>query len=622
MNQNSPAKFGTLLGIAPGNVPVYSSHYPSADDNELPDRESYRSYLDGIFMGYKWQCVEFARRWLYVNRGYIFDEIAMAYDIFALRYAREVASNAPLPLASFRNGNLRRPEPGALLIWSEGGEFVRTGHVAVITEVFDDRVRIVEQNADFVLWQEGQDWARELPASIDAEGRYWVSCTFPMSLVLGWVVQTDDATHAEPRAVIAPHLLNLARHTLSGSLDASWMDPSKPDEAAYLVANGGAWLAGPEEDRQTFFALSESAAKEIRHATNELHCMFMQVTHQVLQEDALLELFQLPRSLWPKLRASWNNRKSQMITGRFDLAVSSSGIKLYEYNADSASCYLEAGKLQGKWFSHQGYAEGDCPGEELHSDLVSAWHKSASGKLLHILQDDVPEESYHALFMKSAAEEAGLRCKVIVGMEGLLLDHEGFVVDNDGERILQVWKTWAWETAIDQLRADAAAGAVVGRNEKPRLSDILLHPQVKVFEPLWTMIPSNKAILPLLWQAFPDNPYLLACGFEPDERMKRDGYVTKPIAGRCGFNIRMVETGTTAGVETGGRFAWQEQICQQLYPLPKIGRHYVQLCTFTVDGKYSAACVRVDASPVITTDSDMLPLRILPDEQFSDDSAG
>jgi len=40
--KNNPEKFGTVLGVAPGNVPVYSSDYPSADDTEFPDRQSYR----------------------------------------------------------------------------------------------------------------------------------------------------------------------------------------------------------------------------------------------------------------------------------------------------------------------------------------------------------------------------------------------------------------------------------------------------------------------------------------------------------------------------------------------------------------------------------------------------
>ena len=204
-----PARFGTLLGEAPGNVPVYSSHYPSADDNELPDRESYRSYLDGIFMGYKWQCVEFARRWMYLNRGYIFDDVAMAYDIFDLRNVRVVRDNSLRPLYSFRNGSRRRPEPGSLLIWNEGGEFEDTGHVAIITEVLPDRVRIVEQNVHHQVWPDETNWSRELDLTTDASGGYWITCTFEEGTILGWVMQTSDSTHAEPRVDPVPALFNL-----------------------------------------------------------------------------------------------------------------------------------------------------------------------------------------------------------------------------------------------------------------------------------------------------------------------------------------------------------------------------------------------------------------------------
>ena len=51
--------------------------------------------------------VEFARRWLYVNCGYVFDDVAMAYDIFSLHHVTRVADAQLLPLYSFRNGSLR-----------------------------------------------------------------------------------------------------------------------------------------------------------------------------------------------------------------------------------------------------------------------------------------------------------------------------------------------------------------------------------------------------------------------------------------------------------------------------------------------------------------------------------
>jgi glutathionylspermidine amidase/synthetase len=50
--------------------------------------------------------------------------------------------------------------------------------------------------------------------------------------------------------------------------------------------------------------------------------------------------------------------------------------------------------------------------------------------------------------------------------------------------------------------------------------------------------------------------------------------------------------------------------------LPNIEGHNVQVGTFSVAGAYSGACVRVDPSLIITTDSDILPLRVVPDEDF------
>ncbi|RRJ85068.1 glutathionylspermidine synthase family protein [Aestuariirhabdus litorea] len=617
---SQPARFGTQLGVAPGGVPVYSSHYPSADPQEYPDRESYRSYLDGHFMGYKWQCVEFARRWLYLNHGYVFEGVPMAYDIFDLRTVKRVEDRTMLPLQAIRNGSFRRPEPGALLIWGEGGAFVDTGHVAVITEVLEDRVRIAEQNVGHNLWEEGFDYAREIPMQVDADGACFIHCD--KAEVLGWMLQSADQAGAEPEKK-SPVVHDLKINHLSESPPRSWLNESLPDEQAYGHAMGGAYLARFEADRCAWLSISESTMKALKHATNDLHAMFMHATHRVLMDDGLLQRFNLPRSIWPRLRASWNNRRNEMITGRFDFAVSKEGIKVYEYNADSASCYLEAGKLQQQWFEAAGVEQGRCPGGRLFADLVHAWHSSETEGPLHILQDEDAEEQYHALYIQAAAEAAGIRCKPVVGMRGLGWDPEGHVVDADGERINWVWKTWAWETALDQLREEcdeeaalAAIGQTRARAGVPRLVDLLLRPGVMVYEPLWTLVPSNKAILPVLWELFPNHPCLLHSAYELDSTLSQKGYVAKPIAGRCGFNISMVGPGHQLLEASSGQFSEQDQVYQQLYPLPKLEDYFVQVGTFTVDGKFSAACIRADRSPLITTDSDLFPLRVLADETW------
>ncbi|MGR8921138.1 MAG: glutathionylspermidine synthase family protein [Gammaproteobacteria bacterium] len=611
----SPSPFGTLLGVAPGGVPVYSSDYASANDDELPDRSSYRNYVDGIFMGYKWQCVEFARRWLYHNRGCVFGNVAMAYDIFSLRSLRAVADDALLPLCAFRNGSSRLPEPGCLLIWDEGGEFEDTGHVAIVTEVLPQAVRFVEQNYEHVPWPERQAYSRELKVERDAGGGYHIRCAHPASRLLGWMMQTDDDTGADTIAEVDPHLLDAlpAEAPSTPPLRVQWLDESKPEIAAYVFDMEGHRLSMNDADRHRYFGLSESALREIKHAANELHAMFMHATHHVMEDDARLARFNIPRALWPKIHQSWNNRRTHMITGRLDLSVSARGIKVYEYNADSASCYLECGNIQREWARHYGVADGRDAGEDLFADLCAAWRVSGVDGDIHIMLDDDPEERYHALYMKAAIEQAGLSCRLLDGLAGLTWDDGGAVVDRDGRPIRWVWKTWAWETAFEEIRAQLEGGENDKVTVAPRLADVLLRQGVMVFEPLWTAIPSNKAILPVLCELFPDHPNLLETRYELSDDLRARGYAVKPIGGRCGSNVAVVNRHDDVVAATEGRFDNQPHIYQELFPLPRIGDYYVQHSAFVVDGHYSATCVRVDPGLVITGDSDVLAVRVLGD---------
>lgn len=612
--------FGTLLGTAPGNVPVYSSHYPSADPATFSDRRAYRSYVDGLFMGYKWQCVELARRWLYANYGYVFEDVAMAYDLFEIRHYKRISDGNLLPVHSFNNGACRHPEPGCLLIWAEGGDFHTTGHVAVVTEVLPDRIRFVEQNVEDHTWPAGQAWSRELLVATGPNGEYRIQGSEKETL-LGWLLQTDDDTHARAPRHIDSRLLNLMPMQAPPITDHSWIDPATAIGTAYLATMGGPWLTAIEKDRQRYFCISETAEKEIKRATNELHAMFLYATDVVMQDETLLEKFNIPHAVWPKLQMSWNNRRNQMITGRFDFSMSERGLKVYEYNADSASCYFECGELQGRWAKASGITEGWSPGEDLHQHLVDAWRRAGVEGTLHILQDDDLEESYHALYMQSALAKAGIDSKIIKGLEGLHWDAEGHVIDREGLRVQWIWKTWAWETALDQLReecsVDETRALLHAPSEvpdgSPRLVDVLLRKDVLVFEPFWTLIPSNKAILPVLWQLFPGHPYLLEAAFELNDSLATQAHVMKPIAGRCGFNISIVEPETGVLKETGGQFGHQDYIVQQFFPLPHIGEHNVQLCSFSVDGTFAGSCLRADRSLVITTHSDLLPLRSIED---------
>ena len=610
-------KLGTLLGMAPGNVPVYSCNYDQYDPAEYSDRHSFRHYVDGIYMGYKWQCVELARRWLYLNTGCVFADVAMAYDIFRLRSLRHVASNKVLPLYAFTNGGPRPPEVGGLLVWDEGGMFEETGHVAIITAVEPDRVCVVEQNVYNHCWPAGQSYSRCLPLGRDENGHYRIQAESASETLLGWVLQTEDARgsvdFSEPNVSSIRFTVRETQHHTA----SQWLSESEADEKAYIRLNGQR-LAGDGYFQHRYLSLGSEVWREIKRASNEIHAMFMHATDHVLQDSALQERFNIPEIVWPRIHKSWANRNNETIAGRLDLAVSEHGIKVYEYNADSASCLMECGKVQGLWSQAKGVQEGIDAGRDIFSQLVHAWRKNAITGYLHILLDDDPEENYHAQYMRRAAEAAGIRCKVLQGVSLLRWNASGSIVDGDGDPVHTVWKTWAWETALDQIRLqlreneDQSLQQLTAHNRpSPRLADVLFHPDVMVHEPLWTLIPSNKAILPIVYDLFPDSPYLLPSEFELTTALENSGYVEKPIVGRCGENIVLVDPNEGVLEATTGKFAKQHRIYQALFPLPMLNEFYVQTNAFVIDGKYAGACLRVDRSPIISLNSELPALRIV-----------
>ncbi|WP_194206870.1 bifunctional glutathionylspermidine amidase/synthase [Superficieibacter sp. 1612_C1] len=608
------APFGTLLGYAPGGVAIYSSDYSSLDPKYYADDAAFRSYIDNEYMGHKWQCVEFARRFLFLNYGFVFTDVGMAWEIFSLRFLREVVNDNILPLQAFANGSRRPPEAGALLVWQKGGEFSGTGHVAVITQLHQNRVRIAEQNVIHAPLPPGQQWTRELALVVE-NGCYTLRDTFDDTTILGWMIQTDETEHSLPQPDIRGEALTIRGARLEDKtlFEGKWLDEQDPLQRAYVQANGHVINRDPAQ----YFTITDTAEQELIKATNELHLMYLHATDKVMKDDNLLALFDIPKILWPRLRLSWQRRRHDMITGRMDFCLDERGLKVYEYNADSASCHTEAGRILERW-TELGYkGNGYNPGEDLLNELIGAWKHSHARPFVHIMQDNDVEEDYHAQFMQQALEKAGFESKILRGLDELRWDKAGQLIDGDGRLVNCVWKTWAWETAIEQVRevSDTEYAAVPIRTGHPahevRLIDVLLRPEVLVFEPLWTVIPGNKAILPILWSLFPHHRYLLDTDFVVNDELVQTGYAVKPIAGRCGSNIDLVSHQEELLDKTSGKFSDQKNIYQQLWCLPNVAGKYIQVCTFTVGGSYGGTCLRGDDSLVIKKESDIEPLIVV-----------
>ncbi|EDN66083.1 D-alanyl-glycyl endopeptidase-like protein [Beggiatoa sp. PS] len=165
--------YGKILGVASSNVVAYSNCQAQCVIFEP-------NHKNGTYTGIKWQCVEFARRWLLTHQGVVYGDVDIAADLWhKIDFVSRVADGKQFKLASHLNGSNQAPQVGDLLIYAKA--FFQTGHVAVVTGV-DLKVGIIqvaEQNFANQTWE--GDYAREIPL-IEQEGQYWLLDGY----LLGW----------------------------------------------------------------------------------------------------------------------------------------------------------------------------------------------------------------------------------------------------------------------------------------------------------------------------------------------------------------------------------------------------------------------------------------------------
>jgi glutathionylspermidine amidase/synthetase len=176
------APYGEVLGVGSGNVPAYSNCNAGCVVFSPNKKE-------GTYTGIKWQCVEYARRWLLVNKGVVYGDVDIAADIWALDVVTRIKDKTELKMSTYPNGNDKPPEAGDLLIYAK--EYLKTGHVAVISNIDSKShtIQVIEQNYNNTKWANG--YARSIPF-VEHENKFWLLDTY----LLGWKRVTNQPVKA------------------------------------------------------------------------------------------------------------------------------------------------------------------------------------------------------------------------------------------------------------------------------------------------------------------------------------------------------------------------------------------------------------------------------------------
>jgi glutathionylspermidine synthase len=368
----------------------------------------------------------------------------------------------------------------------------------------------------------------------------------------------------------------------------------RPDWPAKVEALGLTFHSqpGPYWDETVVYEFSMPEILDLERVSQELFGLCCKAVQQVVS-DGLWDRFQIPRRFESLIRRSWEE-DDLALYGRFDLGIDPTGApKLYEFNADTPTSLLETAVVQWLWL--QEVDPGRDQFNSIHERLVKAWKTAASdspesfASLHFACCEGSPEELATTVYLQDTALQAGLSSR------RLFVDQIGWngsdFVDLQNRPIRQLFKLYPWEW---MLREPFAEHLPITR--------------CRFIEPPWKMILSNKEILVLLWELFPDHPNLLPASRSPGAL--GEDWIEKPVFGRGGAGIRALVDGTLEQT-TGDAPELQSGSIFQKLALPRSfdGKHPV-LGSWIIAGEAAGIGVRESDTRLVTETSRFVPHRI------------
>jgi glutathionylspermidine synthase len=128
---------------------------------------------------------------------------------------------------------------------------------------------------------------------------------------------------------------------------------------------------------------------------------------------------------------------------------------------------------------------------------------------------------------------------------------------------------------------------------------------VRWIEPIWKMLLSNKGILPILWQLYPNHELLLESHFAQSPANALTSYIRKPLLSREGANITLVRDNATV-VATEGPYNGR-QVVQALAPPAIFDNHHPVLGLWMIDQDCCGMGIRESFSPITGNLSSFVP---------------
>jgi len=343
-----------------------------------------------------------------------------------------------------------------------------------------------------------------------------------------------------------------------------------PIDDATLEEIGFSWHTDSDGTKYVSDAVVEvtqAEADAYYEATNAIYDMYVEAAEYVIENDLFFDLG-IPFNLIEMIKKSWENDVHWHIYGRFDLAggIDGQDIKLIEFNADTPTALFETALLQ--W----GILKSNNMDDEKQFNnvydaitdnfkrLVTLFDDTSSfdahydgWKILFSCVSGNDEEEATTRLLQQMATDAGFVTHFEY-LENVQFDDNG-IYDSEGNEYEYWFKLYPWEDiAVDEPELATT------------LTNIMTNQKAIILNPAYTLLFQSKGMLAILYELFPDSPYLLQTSFEPLKGIKQ---IEKPMFGREGANTKILNADATVAMQTDGPYGNYKKVYQEYVEFPK-----------------------------------------------------
>jgi glutathionylspermidine synthase len=406
----------------------------------------------------------------------------------------------------------------------------------------------------------------------------------------------------------------MKRHTLQPRVN--WQE--KAEEIGFTYHTSGTSSKDGEGtywDESVAYEFSMAEIDELEDATRECQLRCLDAVDKVVGDSELMAKIGIPSAYHSAISKSWKQCDPSLY-GRFDFAYTGdSQPKMLEYNADTPTMVIESALMQ--WFWLQDVKPGKDQFNSLHEKLIDQFKEIRQRvpfghKFVFAGYSESLEEYQTLVYFQDLATQAGLTTDFIdlgdIGWNG-----ENFT--DIQENPIKYWfKLYPWEWMMgDEFGLHTIKGSS------------------GIVEPIWKSILSNKGILPILHEMFPDHPNILPASFTeggipvddwdwlnlrehgtPEQleafssgKLNPTSYVVKPMLSREGANIDIVESGVvtsrTTGMYDGPR------IYQKKADLFQDGDNRAVIGSWVVGNEPAGIIIRDHDRPIVLDTSRVVP---------------